>query len=160
MSTTDDGPSSVLGPQYSKTNCVNGDWEISLVLSEQRAMPLRANFTYRADDPYATRLEFHLDRCDSVRWTFARELLTMGTVRPAGHADVRLRPTGDGAGVSLALKSRQGEALFRIPLVPLNEWLERTYQLVPPGAEHRFLGLDTRLKRLLQETPYGFGSAN
>lgn len=160
MSTTDDGPSSMAGPQYSKTNCVSGDWEISLVLSVRRVMPLRANFTYRADDPYATQLEFHLDRCDSVRWTFARELLTTGTVRPAGYADVRLRPTDDGAGVSLTLKSRQGEALFEIPLVPLSEWLERTYQLVPPGAEHRFLSLDTRLKRLLQETPYGFGSAN
>ena len=156
MRITDNGPHSTAGDgaKCPKSSCVTGDWEISLVLSPRWAMPLRAHFTYRANDPYAVQLDFYLDTRHSVRWTFARELLTTGTVLPAGYADVRVWPSDDGTRVSLSLESQQGEALFEIPLTPLSEWLERTHRLVPPGQEHRHLSLDTRLERLLQETPY------
>lgn len=160
MTSIENGPrgTAVDRPQRPGSICVTGDYEISLVLSPRWVMPLRAHFTYRADDPYAARLDFFLNARDSVRWTFARELLTTGTVRPAGYADVRLWPTDDGTRVRLCLESQQGTALFEVPLIPLSEWLERTYRLVPPGQEHRHLSLDKRLERLLRETPGSSGS--
>ncbi|MFE0766387.1 SsgA family sporulation/cell division regulator [Streptomyces smyrnaeus] len=161
MSSTEKRPHSIaLNTAQRPNSSMTGDWEISLVLSTRWEMPLRAHFTYQADDPYAAQLDFYLNARHSVRWTFARELLTTGTVRPAGHADVRVWPTDDGTQVRLCLESRQGKALFEIPLIPLSEWLERTYQLVPPGQEHRHLRLDKRLEHLLKETPYSSGTAD
>ena len=156
MSTTDDSPHSTPADRTERpdSNCVSAAWEISLVLSSRWTMPVRAHFTYRSADPYAVQLDFYLDTRRSVRWTFARDLLTTGLVFPAGCADVQVWPADDGMGVHLCLESPQGEALFEIPLAPLSRWLGRTYQLVPPGEEPRHLSLDTRLERLLQETPY------
>lgn len=162
MSSTEKWPRSIAADRAQHPDHISrmtGDWEISLVLSPRWVMPLRAQFTYRAADPYAAQLDFYLNTRQSVRWTFARELLTTGTVRPAGYADVRVWPTDDGTRVSLCLESQQGEALFEIPLPPLSEWLERTYQLVPPGQEQHHLSLDTRLERLLRGIPLGHGSA-
>ncbi|MFC4492939.1 SsgA family sporulation/cell division regulator [Streptomyces ovatisporus] len=160
MSSTENGPRSIAADrtQLPSSSCVTDDWEISLVLCTRWVLPLRAQFTYRADDPYAAQLDIHLDTRQSVRWTFARELLATGTVRPAGFADVRAWPADDGTRVSLCLESHQGEALFEIPLAPLSEWLERTYQLVPQGQEHSRLSLDSWLEGLLQEAPYSSGS--
>ncbi|GGO44448.1 sporulation protein SsgA [Streptomyces daqingensis] len=151
MSTIDDWPRRVAAEaaQHPNSNCVRDDWDISLVLSARWVMPLRAHFTYWTDDPYAAQLDFCLDTRNSVRWTFARELLTTGMLRPAGYGDVRVWPTDDGTRVCMCLESHQGEALFEIPIFPLSEWLERTYQLVPLSQEHRYLNLETQVEHLL-----------
>ena len=153
MGTSDDGPHTVPadGAEQPDSACVQSDWELALVLSERWAVPLQAHFTYRADDPYAVCLDFCLEPQNPVRWIFARHLLTTGLARSTGEADVRVRPGPDSALINLRLNSGGGDALFEIPVASLTAWLERTYQLVPPGHEHRFIDLDALIVHLLPE---------
>lgn len=153
MGTTDDVPHGFAADEteHPECPCETGNWELGLVLSPRWAVPLRGHFSYRADDPYAVCLDFYLDTRNPVRWIFARDLLTTGLIRPAGHADVRVWPALNGL-VNLCLNSHDGEALFEISETSLIEWLERTYQLVPPGREHHFLDLDSFLERLMRES--------
>lgn len=115
---------------------VTGEWQVSLVLSDEWAVPLPARFTYRVGDPYAVRLDLYLAMSDPVRWLFARELLITGALRASGLGDVRVWPTYDDM-ICVRLESRDGDALLEIPNAPLVQWLERTCRLVPPGLEHR-----------------------
>ncbi|WP_019356491.1 SsgA family sporulation/cell division regulator [Streptomyces sp. AA1529] len=144
--------SEVFGEDASSGPCVTGEWQVSLVLSDEWAAPLPAQFTYSAEDPYAVRLDFYLTMANPISWVFARELLIAGALRSSGQGDVRAWPTYDDM-ICLCLNSRDGEALLEMPVAPLIDWLERTYQLVPPGREHAHqpLDADTLLRRLLDE---------
>lgn len=144
-----DGGGEVEHPQNA---CVTRDLEVFLVLSAECAAPLRARFTYRAADPFAVQLDFHLATQSSVRWIFSRNLLTTGMVRPAGRGDVRVWPTHGGSQINLRLYSPDGDAVLETAAAPLAEWLKRTCQLVPSGHEERFLDTDALVKDLLQES--------
>ncbi|NLU75257.1 SsgA family sporulation/cell division regulator [Streptomyces sp. HNM0575] len=133
--------------------CVIRDLEVFLVLSAECAAPLRARFTYRATDPFAVQLDFHLATQSPVRWIISRELLTTGMVRPVGRGDVRVWPTHGDTQINLRLYSPDGDAVLETAAGPLAEWLERTCLLVPPGHEERFLDTDTLIKDLLRESP-------
>ncbi|MEU2974671.1 SsgA family sporulation/cell division regulator, partial [Nocardiopsis alba] len=65
---------------------------LRLVVPERTAVPLVARLDYSADDPYAIRVAFHTGEDSPVEWIFARELLTVGIVRPVGEGDVRVCP--------------------------------------------------------------------
>ncbi|MEV5511202.1 SsgA family sporulation/cell division regulator [Streptomyces orinoci] len=125
--------------------------ETELVLSPEHGIPLAARVSYRTDDPYAVRFTFHLGDGTPVDWTFARELLMEGVRRPCGQGDVRVWPMlSRGRAVAcVALVSPDGEALLRVPLRKLREWLDRTLQVVPEGQEGQWLGLDEALRVLL-----------
>lgn len=152
MADTGDGPtdSTTFGDELPPDSWVTGEWQVSLVLSDEWAVPLPARFTYRADDPYAVRLDFHLTMTKPVGWIFARELLSTGRLRSVGEGDVRAWPTRGGK-VCLRLDSGDGEALLEIPDAPLSEWLERSYQLALPGREHEHqpLDVDALLRHLM-----------
>ncbi|MEU5834804.1 SsgA family sporulation/cell division regulator [Streptomyces diacarni] len=143
MADTGDRPtdSTISGGEPPSNSCTTGEWQVSLVLSDTWAAPLPARFTYRADDPYAVRLDFYLAMAKPVHWTFARELLIAGRLRSVGQGDVRAWPTW-GDKVCLCLNTHDGEALLEIPDAPLSKWLERTYQLVLPGREHEHQSFD------------------
>ncbi|MEU5213754.1 SsgA family sporulation/cell division regulator [Streptomyces sp. NPDC020742] len=130
---------------------VERELELCLVLAPDRSIPVPARLTYRSDDPYAVHVTFHIGSDTPVEWTFARELLVEGVFRPCGEGDVRVWPTKvDGRSlVCLALDSPEGEALVEAPAAAVSAWLERTLRVVPPGTEHRHLGLDTGLSALL-----------
>lgn len=133
------------------TTVVARELELKLVLSPERSIPVPARLTYRADDPYAVRVAFHVGSDRPVHWTFARELLVEGVFRPCGTGDVRVWPsTNDGAGVILmALSSPDGDALLEAPSTAVSAWLERTLLVVPPGTESAALGMDEALAQLL-----------
>ncbi|MFI8187231.1 SsgA family sporulation/cell division regulator [Streptomyces sp. NPDC085946] len=130
---------------------VERELELRLVLSPEHGIAVPARLGYRADDPYAVHIAFHVDSGRPVHWTFARDLLVEGVFRPCGHGDVRVWPAkADGRGVVLmALASPDGEALLEAPAAPVSAWLERTLRVVPPGTEGERLGLDGELARLL-----------
>ncbi|MGW7006941.1 SsgA family sporulation/cell division regulator [Streptomyces sp. NPDC054933] len=133
---------------------VERELELNLVLSPERSVPVPARLVYRADDPFAVHITFHIGSNSPVNWTFARELLVEGVFRPCGHGDVRIWPTKvEGRSViCLALSSPDGSALLEAPSSPVAAWLERTLRVVPPGTEHEQLGMEDELSRLLAPT--------
>ncbi|MFE9254801.1 SsgA family sporulation/cell division regulator [Streptomyces sp. NPDC006879] len=134
---------------------VERELELKLVLSPERSIPVPARLTYRTEDPYAVHITFHTGSMSPVEWTFARELLVEGVFRPCGQGDVRVWPTkvGGQSVICMALSSPDGDALLECPSTVVSAWIERTLQLVPPGAEGDRLGLEAALARLLAPTP-------
>lgn len=125
---------------------------LRLVVPDSTAVPLVARLDYTADDPYAVKVAFHVGEDEPVEWIFARELLTVGVVRPVGEGDVRIWPAkGDTERtVNIALSSPFGHAQFDAPLSPLAEFLHRTYEIVPAGGEGDFIDLDAEIEQHLQ----------
>ncbi|MET7287119.1 SsgA family sporulation/cell division regulator [Streptomyces sp. NPDC005573] len=124
---------------------------MELLLAPEEPVALRAGLSYRRHDPLAVHLTFHTGVRPPVRWVFARELLARGMREAVGEGDVRVRPQGSGSAavLYLTLSSPHGHARLRASLPAVAEWLERTYLLVPAGAEGRELRLDAALSRLL-----------
>jgi hypothetical protein len=137
-----------------KKTVVERELELKLVLSPERSVPVPARLTYRADDPYAVHVTFHVGSDHPVDWTFARELLVEGVFRPCGSGDVRVWPTkSEGRSVILmALSSPDGDALLEASAAAVSAWLERTLRVVPPGSETEQLGIDDGLAELLSPT--------
>ncbi|OEU87214.1 sporulation protein SsgA [Streptomyces abyssalis] len=130
---------------------VKCELEIRLVLSPQHSLPVQACLNYRAEDPYAVHIAFHVGPGAPVTWTFARELLVEGVFRPCGEGDVRVWPAkvGDRDVICVALSSPDGDALLETPAGAVSGWLERTLRAVPAGAEGEVLGMDAALAELL-----------
>jgi hypothetical protein len=130
---------------------VECELQTRLVLSRERSLPVHARLTYRAQDPYAVRVAFHVGPDAPVTWTFARELLVEGVFRPCGEGDVRVWPAKvQGRDLTcVALSSPDGDALLEMPSSAVSGWLERTLRLVPPGRESEILGVDAALADLL-----------
>lgn len=124
---------------------------VSLILSPEHSVPVPARLSYRADDPYAVHITFHLGQDSPVTWVFARELLVEGVFRACGQGDVRVWPTRVGGRnvICLALSSPAGDALLEAPAGTVAAWLERTLRRVPPGREDAGLDVDGALATLL-----------
>ncbi len=136
---------------------VERELELTMLLSPERSVPVPTRLGYRSDDPYAVHVTFHVGSARPVPWTFARDLLVEGVVRPCGQADVRVWPAKErGRGVvMMALASPDGEALLRAPAAQVSAWLRRTLRAVPQGSEAERLGLDDGLAELLAPSPDG-----
>ncbi|EME97757.1 SsgA family sporulation/cell division regulator [Streptomyces mobaraensis NBRC 13819 = DSM 40847] len=132
---------------------VERDLEIDLVLSPEHRVPVPARLHYRAEDPYAVRISFHVTSDEPVNWTFGRELLTEGLRRACGTGDVRVWPARSGGRsvVCVGLTSPDGDALLQAPAEEVAGWLAGTLRLVPLGAERERLGLDEGLRELLAQ---------
>lgn len=130
---------------------VERELELNLVLSPEHSVPVPARLTYRADDPFAVHISFHVGSDTPVNWTFARELLVEGVHRPSGQGDVRIWPTrAEGRSVvCIALSSPDGNALVEAPSSPIAGWLQSSLRVVPPGTEHERLRLEDGLAELL-----------
>jgi hypothetical protein len=101
-------------------------------------VPLDCEFSYNTHDPLAITLVFDTDGERPVRWIFSRELLAEGMTARAGEGDVVLWPMLDQDGEPSAFCVQVGStrtAVFEIPAEPVAEWLARTYDMVPQGAE-------------------------
>ncbi|MGH3313319.1 MAG: SsgA family sporulation/cell division regulator [Streptomyces sp.] len=134
---------------------VERDLDVRLMLSPEHSLPVPARLTYRAKDPYAAHIAFHIGSGAPVAWTFARELLIEGVSRPCGEGDVRVWPVKvQGRDViCLALSSPDGDALLETSAAGVCAWLERTLRAVPQGRECEVLSLDTALAELLTGGP-------
>jgi hypothetical protein len=132
--------------------------QMHLVIPGATSLPVRADLSYDARDPYALTVSFHTGSgptADVVEWTFARQLLTDGVTAPAGQGDVRVWPgTTEGSPVvCLSLSSPSGKALFEVPVPELVEFLTMTYTAVPTGTESQHVDVDAELALLLWAEP-------
>jgi hypothetical protein len=122
-----------------------------LIAPHAEAVPVEVELRYDGRDPYAVQASFQTGRTGTtVEWVFARDLLADGMITEAGTGDVKVRPAICSPDrVELELTSPSGHALFAANAADLAEFLERTYELVPPGSEYTWLDLDLALDDLL-----------
>ncbi len=141
------------------TAVINTELELRLVVPGAPHLPVLADLSYCADDPWAVQVAFRTGTQDRgvVEWLFARQLLTDGVAGPAGEGDVRVWPSeddrprvGSAPVVHLAMASPSGSALFEIDRDDVVEFLQQTYLLVPTGAEHTRVDLDAEMAVLLE----------
>ncbi|NED84163.1 SsgA family sporulation/cell division regulator [Streptomyces sp. SID11233] len=122
-----------------------------MVASAPQMETLPAILSYDRTDPFAIRMAFPAPATlegTEVSWEFSRELLAEGMDIPAGMGDVRIRPFGYDRTV-LEFHAPEGIAMVHVRTADLRRFLRRTQQLVPDGAEHRFLDVDRSLTELL-----------
>lgn len=111
--------------------------DIERVLGVSARQAIRAEFRFDPGSPLIVSVEFVIDGGSRVLWHIGRDLLRQGLYSMSGIGDVTMRPSDltEGATARLRLASGDMAALFELPVPPLAEWLEYTYELVPAGDE-------------------------
>jgi hypothetical protein len=109
-----------------------------LVLSDATVLPISAELTFDAADPYTVRIAFTGEHATST-WLIGRELIAHGILAdaasPAGSGDVRVWRDLDPAYLLIALNGVEGDALLAGPVEPFAHFLDATVELVAFGTE-------------------------
>ncbi|MER6565125.1 SsgA family sporulation/cell division regulator [Streptomyces sp. NPDC001093] len=130
------------------------DQTIHLVVSATQALPVEVLFTYDAADPLAVRMDFTGCADALAPWVFARDLLHAGLHGPSGVGHVRVWPDrrrhGPGS-IRILLTGTEGTAVLRVPAVPFEKWLTKTFSVVPAGTEQDYLYWDDVVRELLRQ---------
>ncbi|SNT52673.1 SsgA family sporulation/cell division regulator [Actinacidiphila glaucinigra] len=123
------------------------------ILSPSFRIPHEAEFRYDETDPLVVSLALHTPEGSVVHWTVSRDVLLEGTAEPSGIGDVRVWPSRVRARrvVLLKLEVQDMSSLFEMDLAQLQKWLEKTFQLVPHGAEFDHIDWTTALAALIRE---------
>lgn len=142
----------------SGSTAVTAELGFRLVLPEKTTfVPLLASLYYTASDPYAVKIAFHVGLGEPVEWMFARELVATGAEEAVGMSDVKIWPSAEsksgftGRVLTMELSSPSGQARFEVPAKDMADFLRRTYEVVPPGAEAAHLDVETALNDLLND---------
>jgi hypothetical protein len=111
--------------------------DIERVLDVSARQAIRAEFRYDPELPLIVCVEFLVEGGPRVLWRIGRDLLQQGLHSMSGLGDVQIWPVNleERATARLQLVSGDMAALFELPVPPLAEWLEHTYELVPAGDE-------------------------
>ena len=124
--------------------------DLELVVNTDKSVTVLALLDYSAHEPYSVRATFRTSEGD-VNWVFARDILADGIRGPAGDGDIAVWPSQtDNADVfCLSLSSPSGQALMEGSRAEVEEFLMRTYTVVPAGSESSLLDIDQLIDRLL-----------
>ncbi|MFE7332270.1 SsgA family sporulation/cell division regulator [Streptomyces sp. NPDC057565] len=116
--------------------------DIERVLHVSARQAIRAAFRFTPESPLAVSAEFLIEGGPRVLWRIGRDLLHQGLYSMSGLGDVQMWPSNleERATAWLQLTSGDMAALFELPVAPLAQWLEYTYELVPAG--HELAGVD------------------
>ena len=150
------------GPSETKVgqtmnNTVSAELGLRLIVPQQTIVPLVASLSYSTEDPYATRIAFHVGLDEPVEWIFARELLAKGIEERTGLGDVQVWPAAESADgvpgqvLNIELSSPFGQAHFEAPIAEVSAFLQRTYQVVPEGQEGQHVDVEAELSELLDQ---------
>lgn len=124
-----------------------------LITPDAAPVSVAVELTYTSRDPFAVQASFKTGQDTTVDWVFARDLLADGLVDSAGTGDVRVQPMSEDPGtIELELTSPSGHALFTTAAATLSDFLQATYDAVPPAAEYSWLDFDAALADLLDTT--------
>ena len=150
------------------SNCSGVSVELSLGLvgPEHTIVPLMAELSYSSADPYAVQMAFEVGTDEPVRWILARDLLAAALHGSEGLGDIRAWPsaascdpeaaavggsTAEQQILNIAMSSPYGQAQFEVSARAIEEFLQRTYQLVATGQESSYLNFDAELTELLSQ---------
>ena len=121
-----------------------------LVLSDASVLPITAELSFEAGDPYTVRIVFTGSHSTST-WLIGRELLAHGLFAdaavPAGTGDVRIWRDEDPTYLLVALSGVEGDALLAGPADPFVRFVDATVRLVPFGGEG--LRMEDEISRLI-----------
>ncbi|MEV7236758.1 SsgA family sporulation/cell division regulator [Streptomyces sp. NPDC051020] len=125
--------------------------DIERVLDVHARQAIRAEFHFTPKSPLVVCVEFLIEGGPRVLWRIGRDLLQQGLYSISGLGDVQMWPSNleDRATAWLQLASGDMAALFEMPVAPLAEWLEYTYELVPAGHELARIDWDVATADLL-----------
>jgi hypothetical protein len=145
---------------------ISAELGLGLVGPERTIVPLTAGLSYSCSDPYAIRMAFDIGTDKPVEWILGRDLLAAGLHGSEGLGDVRAWPSaascdpdvvamgGGAAGpaiLNIAMSSPYGQAQFEVSAKAIEDFLQRTYQLVAIGQESAYLDFDAELTDLLSQ---------
>lgn len=109
-----------------------------LVLPDASVLPISAELSFDAADPYTVRIVFTGTHSTST-WLIGRELLAHGLLAdagaPAGTGDVRIWRDEDPSYLLVGLSGVEGDALLAGPAEPFVRFVDATVALVPFGSE-------------------------
>ncbi|MFF4355072.1 SsgA family sporulation/cell division regulator [Streptomyces sp. NPDC001530] len=126
--------------------------DIERVLDVSARQAIRAEFRFDPKAPLDVCVELLIEGGPRVLWRIGRDLLQQGLYSASGLGDVQMWPSPSEARATawLQLTSRDMAALFELPVPPLAEWLEYTYELVPAGCELAAIDWDAATADLFQ----------
>ena len=134
-----------------RPRCVEDDISIRLLVPGADGVVLDATLRYDTCDPYAVKATFRAGEA-SVSWMLGRELLHHGLVDATGDGDVHVWPdldVDDEPAVMVRLSSPDGQAVLCLEADTLQDFLARTFAMVPFGQEGQYLDIDGCLAQLL-----------
>jgi len=134
-----------------RPRCVEDDITLRLLVPGADGVVLDATLRYDPSDPYAVKATFRAGEA-SVSWMLGRELLHHGLVDGTGDGDVRVWPDlddEDEPAVMVRLSSPDGQAVLCLDADVLQNFLARTFAVVPIGQEGQHLDVDGCLEQLL-----------
>ncbi|WP_338704290.1 SsgA family sporulation/cell division regulator (plasmid) [Streptomyces sp. Q6] len=125
--------------------------DIERVLNVRARQTIRAEFRFDPRSPLTVRVELGIEGGRSVVWRIGRDLLRQGLYSMSGLGDVQIWPTGAAGRRTARLQLVSGDmaALFDLPVPPLADFLEHTYELVPVGRELAGMDWDVAVTDLL-----------
>ncbi|MBU3865731.1 SsgA family sporulation/cell division regulator [Streptomyces sp. 4503] len=125
--------------------------DIERVLDVSARQAIKAKFQFDPKAPLSVCVEFLVEGGPRVLWRIGRDLLQQGLYSTSGLGAVQMRPSNpeERATAWLQLTSGDMAALFELPVLPLAEWLEYTYELVPAGQELAEVDWDMATANLL-----------
>lgn len=109
-------------------------------------IPVPTVLTYHSENPYAISASFNVGLPQPVEWEFARELLRIEGSR-YGIGDVGVCHDNPQV-IRVTLRSPYGTADFRVSSDEVKRFLDRTYMLVPEGAEQ--IDMDHVIRQLFR----------
>ncbi len=136
-----------------RARSVEDEISLRLLVPGADGVVLNATLRYESGDPYAVKATFRAGET-SVSWMLGRELLHRGLVDATGDGDVHVWPDLDAdnePAVMVRLRSPDGQAVLCLEADTLQDFLARTFALVPLGQEGHHLDIDGCLTQLLSE---------
>jgi hypothetical protein len=120
------------------------------LLAAGPAKAVRVELQYDTRDPFAVELMWSDSSGRPVRRLMSRDLLDDGLIVRVGQGDVQVRPAYDNqATVFIEMRSGDEWTVFEALADEVVEFLDRTYDVVAPGAESWWMDIDEELEQLL-----------
>jgi hypothetical protein len=140
------------GRRASETTRLSCGLPIGQVVGDGERVPLTGLLRFDAADPIAVSLVVRVGSAQTVEWTFARDLLVVGSERPAGVGDVRVRPSQDAKRriLALTLASPDGKVELELPSQRVDAFISQTYAAIPSEVEADLIDWSSELEWLLR----------
>jgi hypothetical protein len=130
---------------------ISADRDLTLVLGDDRIIPVAATLTYSIAEPFAVSALFRTTD-GNINWVFARDLLENGLTESVGEGDVVIWPAHDADGdiICISLSSPGGNALLEADTGELRTFLDASYNIVGRGSESDYVDVDSFLDALFE----------
>jgi len=130
---------------------ISADLDLTLVLGDDRIIPVAATLTYSIAEPFAVSALFRTAD-GNINWVFARDLLENGLTESVGEGDVVIWPAHDADGdiICISLSSPGGNALLEADTGELRTFLDASYDIVGRGSESDYVDVDSFLDALFE----------